>query len=238
MINSNSSKLQRDSLRFFIFITVSLFLLSPAQAAVSISNVYDGDTLTLKNGDKVRLLQIDTPELNPAECYGVEAKQALIKLLGKSKITLRGDPVSDNKDRYGRYLRYVFVGKKNLNLELVKLGAAAPYFYQGERGKYATKLLNAANRAKAQNLGLWKKCPGTQLLPSKAITTVAALSNSRKNGISNSVGCDSNYAGCVPIFPPDLDCSDIKSLGLAPVQVIGKDVHKLDRDKDGIGCDS
>jgi len=238
MINSNRSKLQRDSLRFFIVITVSLFILSPVQAAVSISNVYDGDTLTLKNGDKVRLLQIDTPELNPAECYGVEAKQQLIKLIGKSKITLQGDPVSDDKDRYGRYLRYVFVGKKNINLELVKLGAAAPYFYRGERGKYATQLLNAASRAKAQNLGLWKKCPGTQLLPFKAITTAVALSNSRNSGISNSVGCDSNYAGCVPIFPPDLDCSDIKSLGLAPVQVIGQDVHQLDRDKDGIGCDS
>jgi endonuclease YncB( thermonuclease family) len=221
-----------------VILLVTIYSISPIHAASYVKSIYDGDTLTLSNGDKIRLLQIDTPELSSGECYGQEAKKALIKLVGKSQVTLEGDTASADRDRYGRYLRYIFVGKKNLNLELVKIGAAAPYFYQGEKGKYSNKILKAAKRAKSKKLGLWKKCPGTQLLPSKAITTVAALSNSRKNGISNSVGCDSNYAGCVPIFPPDLDCSDIKSLGLAPVQVIGKDVHKLDRDKDGIGCDS
>jgi len=35
----------------------------------------------------------------------------------------------------------------------------------------------------------------------------------------------------------DLDCGDVKQLGLAPIRVIGMDVHKLDRDSDGIGCD-
>jgi hypothetical protein len=34
-----------------------------------------------------------------------------------------------------------------------------------------------------------------------------------------------------------LDCPDIKRLGLAPVKVIGTDVHRLDGDGDGIGCD-
>jgi hypothetical protein len=38
------------------------------------------------------------------------------------------------------------------------------------------------------------------------------------------------------MFPPDLNCADIKKLGLAPVRVIGKDVHRLDADGDGIGC--
>jgi endonuclease YncB( thermonuclease family) len=59
------------------------------------------------------------------------------------------------------------------NGELVKIGAAAPYFYQGEKGKYSNKILKAAKRAKSKKLGLWKKCPGTQLIPTQAITTLA-----------------------------------------------------------------
>jgi endonuclease YncB( thermonuclease family) len=68
-------------------------------------------------------------------------------------------------------LRYVFIGKKNLNLELVRVGAAAPYFYRGEKGQYSNQLLKAAEAAKSKKIGLWKTCPGTKLLPTSAITT-------------------------------------------------------------------
>ncbi len=155
----------------FIFVLSISFFVPTAQAAYTVASIYDGDTLTLNNGVKVRLLQIDTPELSSGECYGQEAKQALIKLVGKSKVTLEGDTASADRDRYGRYLRYIFVDKKNLNLELVKIGAAAPYFYQDEKGKYSDKILNAAERAKSKKLGLWSKCPKTQLAPSRALTT-------------------------------------------------------------------
>jgi hypothetical protein len=49
--------------------------------------------------------------------------------------------------------------------------------------------------------------------------------------------CDPNYAGCIPFSAVDLDCIDVKNLGLAPVKVIGQDIHNFDRDRDGIGCD-
>ena len=155
----------------FIFVLSISFFVPTAQAANTVASIYDGDTLTLNNGAKVRLLQIDTPELSSGECYGQEARQALIKLVGKSQVTLEGDTASADRDRYGRYLRYIFVGKKNLNLELVKIGAAAPYFYQGEKGKYSNKILKAAERAKSKKLGLWSKCPNTQLIPTKALDT-------------------------------------------------------------------
>ncbi len=129
---------------------------SSAQASTlyTVNDVYDGDTITLDNGAKIRLLQIDSPELSSSECYGQEAKQALIKLISNSKITLQREMVSDDKDRYGRFLRYVFVGKKNINLQLVKIGAAAPYFYNGEKGRYSTQLLKAAQIAKSKKVGL------------------------------------------------------------------------------------
>lgn len=48
-----------------------------------------------------------------------------------------------------------------------------------------------------------------------------------------STGCDPNYTGCVPPYPPDVDCSDVGE----SVLVLGSDPHGLDRDDDGVGCE-
>jgi endonuclease YncB( thermonuclease family) len=88
-------------------------------------------------------------------------------------ITLKVDPKLDKVDRYGRLLRYVFIGKTNINLKLVEIGAAAPYFYKGDKGQYSTQILKAAQTAKSKSIGLWKSCPGTQLTPNDAITTLS-----------------------------------------------------------------
>lgn len=209
-----------------------------ASAATTITKVYDGDTITLSTGERVRFLQIDTPELSPAECYGEEARSALVGLLNSSgQLTLKTDPKLDKVDRYGRLLRYVFIGKTNINIKMVEIGAAAPYFYKGDKGQYSAQILKAAQAAKAKSLGLWKSCPGTPLTPTNAVTTTNVASSPAVSASTVGGKCDPNYAGCIPVFPPDVDCTDIKRLGLAPVKVIGKDVHKLDRDGDGIGCD-
>jgi len=224
-----------------ILILTSLSLLlgvTTASASVQVGRISDGDTLTTSTGEKVRFLQIDTPEISPAECYGAEAHKALISLIGRAAITLESDSVSDDKDQFGRSLRYVKVGKINLNLKLVQIGAATPYFYQGEKGKYAKKLLKAAENAKAKKLGLWKSCPNTKLDPTKPATTGSAVtSKAATSTTSTNAKCDPNYQGCIPPYPPDLDCTDIKRMGLAPIRVIGRDLHKFDGDGDGIGCD-
>jgi micrococcal nuclease len=162
------------SLVLVIFIATSINSVGFANSGISY--VYDGDTLTLRSGEKVRLVQIDTPELSPAECYGIQARDLLRKMVGTSTIQLRKEPASPNKDSNRRLLRYVIVGSKNLNLELVKQGAAAPWFYQGERGKYANQLLRAAQLAQKNKVGLWKECPNTKLDPSRALDTGPAKS--------------------------------------------------------------
>jgi micrococcal nuclease len=222
-----------------VAIGVSIYGGTTAIAATTITKVYDGDTITLSTGEKVRLLQVDSPELSPAECYGEEARRVLLSLLtSPGQFSLKIDPKLDKVDRYGRSLRYVFIGKTNINLKLVELGAAAPYFYKGDRGAYSKQIINAAESAKAKRLGLWKSCPGTKLNPTRAVVT-NAVQKAVEVGFSQqaNTNCDPNYAGCIPIFPADVDCTDIKRLGLAPVTVIRSDIHKLDRDGDGIGCD-
>ena len=46
-------------------------------------------------------------------------------------------------------------------------------------------------------------------------------------------GCDANYSGCVPAYPPDVNCPEVAG----PVDVLGSDPHGLDRDNDGVACE-
>jgi endonuclease YncB( thermonuclease family) len=143
-----------------------------AHANGSVSRVIDGDTITLSNGERIRLIQIDSPEMGTKECFGFEAKMHLTKILSQSdKLSFSSDPKLDQVDRYGRSLRYVFVGSTNVNLKMVEIGAAAPYFYRGEKGVYASQLIKAAQSAQKRKMGLWKSCPSTRLEPDRAITT-------------------------------------------------------------------
>ncbi|MCC6224145.1 MAG: thermonuclease family protein [Thermoleophilia bacterium] len=142
-----------------------------AEPPVAVARVADGDTLELGDGRRVRLVQIDAPE-HADECYGREATSALRELLAPGDaVTLERDPRLDDVDEHGRLLRYVRTGSRNLNLLLVRRGAATPYFYRGERGAYAERLLRAARQARAAKRGLWGACPGTPLEPGRAADT-------------------------------------------------------------------
>ena len=114
-----------------------------------VASVTDGDTLRLADNRRIRLVQIDAPEVPQGECYSEQALNKLTRLAPVGvDVALRLDRALDAKDEHGRFLAYVTYGKKNLNLQLVELGAAAPYFFQGKRGQYAEDLMRAAVRAK------------------------------------------------------------------------------------------
>jgi endonuclease YncB( thermonuclease family) len=234
------------SLRPLIVVVILVLVAAAAEVAVGaeqaptevVSSVTDGDTLRLTNGKRVRLLQIDSPERG--ECYYDEARAALLALapIG-STLVLEIDPRLDRVDSGGRLLRYLRRGRVEINLELVRRGAAAPYFYRGERGRYANRLLGAARAAKSAKRGLWGASPSTVLDPERQVETGRCGSSSTPVPLVPPRGnCDPNYAGgCVPPYPPDVDCADIRALGIAPVRVVGSDPHGLDGDGDGLGCE-
>jgi micrococcal nuclease len=148
---------------------------APTSKVVRIDHVADGDTVDLTNGAKVRLVQIDTPEVyfHP-ECYGKKASALTKRLLPSgTAVQLTREPATDSADSYGRLLRYVIRRRDglNINVHLVALGAAAPYFYRGRRGRYATKLTRLALRARRRHLGLWGQCPGTLYNPNEGVST-------------------------------------------------------------------
>jgi len=137
-----------------------------------IARVIDGDTIEMTGGDRVRLVQIDAPELQEDECYAAEATQALRELLpAGSRVRLEPDPDLDEVDRFDRLLRYVHRDGTNVNLELVRRGAAGVWFFEGDRGRYAGALLDAARDAEAAGNGLWAACPGTRLDPTRGVDT-------------------------------------------------------------------
>ena len=223
----------------FLLVTVLAAALAVAgSAAVSpavVATVTDGDTVRLADGRRVRLVQIDTPEVNTGGCYSRASRKALVRLLPeRSSVGLEADPALDQVDRFGRLLRYVWRGGANVNLELVRQGAAAPYFYGGDLGRYANRLLSAAKAAKAARRGLWGACPGTLLDPFRQVET--RQKDATPRGIVPRSGCAPSYPGvCIPPYPPDLDCSDVPHRRF---RVVGNDPHGFDGDRDGVGCET
>ncbi len=145
----------------------------PAHVYV-IDRVIDGDTIVVHGGLHVRLVQIDTPEVYfGKECYGSAASAITKRLLPPgTRVRLVRDPRLDDVDRYHRALRYVVrLDGLDINVHLVAIGAAAPYFYRGARGRFASLLLAVARQARAKREGLWGACPHTQLVPDRGVAT-------------------------------------------------------------------
>lgn len=136
---------------------------APRGETATVAYVNDGDTLRTTSGSRIRLLQIDAPELH-GDCYGKSALTALRRLAPSgTRLTLVRDPALDATDRYGRRLRYVFVAGTNVNVALVREGAASPYFFRGQRGRYANVLLAAVDDARSERRGYWGACPRATL---------------------------------------------------------------------------
>lgn len=160
----SSVKGSRVGLAFVVCLAAAACASQPAAPAQTVSAVVsrvgDGDTLDLENGERVRLLQIDAPELGEGECYALEARSELRRLLPRGAgVRLERDPGADDRDRFGRLLRYVRSSDSlNVNVELVRRGAAAPYFRGGEHGSYADDLLAAVEEARDAGRGMWGAC--------------------------------------------------------------------------------
>lgn len=106
-----------------------------------VAHVVDGDTLTLGNGETVRLVGIDTPEVGAC---GYDRAAAMLERLVLSKQVRLTASVED-KDRYGRLLRYVDVGTEDAGLRLIEDGLAVArydsrdgYDYHPRQPRYVT----------------------------------------------------------------------------------------------------
>jgi len=125
-----------------------------------VSRIIDGDTIVLSNGQRVRYLGIDCPELHranqPPECGAAEATEENRKIIGSSRVRLETD-ITD-KDAYGRLLRFVYTESGVfVNYEMVRRGWAQVFSLPPDVRRQA-EIIEAQSLARQENLGLWKKC--------------------------------------------------------------------------------
>lgn len=179
--------------------------------------VVDGDTLEIDGGERVRLIGIDSPERG--QLYYSEARNTLTGLVLNKSVRLEKD-ITD-RDRYGRLLRYVYVGDLFVNLEMVRLGYANSYTYPPDV-KYQSQILSAEQEARNAKVGLW--APQTELTPQPS---------SPPQQPSSSVICSYNAYNCSDFSTHAEAQSVYEQCG-----GVANDVHKLDRDKDGLACES
>ena len=120
---------------------------------VSLLSVGDGDTIrvTSRQGAKVtiRLACIDAPETSQGSS-GRWSTNTLKGLIQGKSISLKPQV----KDRYGRTVAEIYVGNRNINLQMVQVGAAYvyhQYLEQCDRDAY----LRAEDTATKKGLGVW-----------------------------------------------------------------------------------
>jgi len=197
----------------------------PRERSAVLAEVSDGDTYVLRDGTRVRLIGIDTPETQHPdfgdECYGHAATRFAKRLLQPGdRVRLVLDV--ETRDRYDRLLAYVYRASDNLfvNAEIVRRG----YAYVSTippNVAHAEQFRRLAAKARHAGAGLWSKCD------------VQGATGGERPPPSADGRCLPGYQGaCVPPLPPDYDCSDFDG----PITVTGSDPHHLDNNGDGIAC--
>jgi micrococcal nuclease len=126
-----------------------------------VSWVIDGDTFVLENRDIIRIKGIDAPELahekgEKSQYYAKEAKYRLKKLIYKKSIIIKKYGLK--KDRFGRFLAYVYLPDgRFLNLILIREGYAFYFPHLDLEKNIARRLLDAQRTAMDQRRGFWAK---------------------------------------------------------------------------------
>ncbi|MEJ5330967.1 MAG: thermonuclease family protein [Desulfobaccales bacterium] len=133
----------------------------PTQAPATgvVAQVQDGDTLTLTDGRRVRLVGIDAPELEkegqPAEFLAHKAKKVLTELTRGQRVRLEYDQL--RYDRFQRLLAYVFLEDGTfVNRELVAQGLARVYSQPPNTARQG-ELLAAQREALEAGRGIWRE---------------------------------------------------------------------------------
>lgn len=138
-------------------------LAQPTRTSALVLAVIDGDTIeVLVDGrrERVRYIGMDTPEVWPAdqiECYGPEASARNAQLVAGQRVELESDLT--DRDRYGRLLRYVWLGETFVNAELLVEGFAQVTTYPPDV-RYVELYRDLQRQAREAGRGLWSACFG------------------------------------------------------------------------------
>ena len=235
--------------------TESVNQIKPTQDNLyKVVKVVDGDTVAVginNNKETIRLIGINTPETvdprKPVECFGIEASNKAKEILTGKSVKLEADSIVGERDKYGRLLRYIFLEDGiNFNKMMISEGYAYEYTYDSSY-KYQDEFKQAEKEAREAEKGLWadgvcesNNVPLTTInnssvVPIATTTSILAAPAATNNTISNTeCYCASNSYNCGD-FQTHQEAQNLYNCCL---QKVGRDIHQLDRDKDGSACES
>ncbi|MBH8600219.1 thermonuclease family protein [Thermoactinomyces sp. CICC 23799] len=203
--------------------------------------VVDGDTFKAKIGDKeetVRLILVDTPETKhpnkPKQPFGEEASNFTGELLTHGT-TVELEYDAEQRDKYNRVLAYVYVNGESLQEKLLSEGLARVAVYPPNT-KYQEKFESIQEEAKNKKVGIWS-IDGYVTSNGFDESVVQAAKKEEQN--------QETKPKVTPVYSGgDKDCSDFSSQAEAQRYFEAKggspsnNVDGLDRDHDGIACES
>ena len=135
-----------------------------AQEQGTVTSVVDGDTFKVEidgSFKTVRIIGIDTPETvhpsKPVQCFGREASAALKEVLDGEEVTLEKNP-AEERDKYGRLLRYVHIDGVDIGASMIEEGFA--YSYKQYPHPRLEEYNTLEKEAREESRGLWGSCGG------------------------------------------------------------------------------
>lgn len=219
------NQFQRYILMPILWIALTALNLSAATIDGLVVGVHDGDTLTLLDIDKrqikVRLTEIDAPE--SSQDYGQRSKQSLSDLAFGKHVRVDKETV----DRYGRTVGRVFVAGQDINATQVQRGMAWVYRQYAHR----PELYTIEKDARSSKRGLWAKPrpvpPWEYRNGRKPSVAEKEVEKRTENPNKTERACGTKHT-----------CGEMSSCEEARFYLQQCGMTRLDRDRDGIPCES
>ena len=108
--------------------------------------VIDGDTIVLEGKTRLRLRNLDAPELN--YCLGIDSKEALENMVSGKRVIVKEQII----DQMGRAMALIYVGNRLINVEMLSLGLAR---FHSDNTTERERLKKAYDVAKANKIGIY-----------------------------------------------------------------------------------
>jgi len=124
---------------------VNIFFITRFLPGYFVKDVIDGDTFILQNGERIRLIGVNAPELGT--CGSTESKTLLSSLVLNKPVRI----TEDSRDYYGRRMGLVYVGSMLVNPKIIESGWARPDYTKNSKNE---EMKQAYKTAKEQNAGI------------------------------------------------------------------------------------
>jgi endonuclease YncB( thermonuclease family) len=197
-----------------------------------VTTVFDGDTIQLSDGSTIRLIGIDTPESGTGICASA-ATDRLQALVANKSVTIEPGARED-RDRYGRLLRYVEVGHQDVGAILLREGLAVAR-YDSRDGYGAHPQEQEYIRADASSPNCSEPAPTTTAPPPPPPTTTPAPAPPPPPTTAPAPAPPPSSPPAAAYYQ---NCDAARAAGAAPIYA-GEAGYRpgLDRDGDGIACE-